>query len=189
MVDIEAQAGTSPGASPRIKAHHGDTTEQKQQQKSTSILMTLFVIAAWCASLLFVGTTCLLSGDGVFAWCPVVNASQCFCGDDILQQGISPLSDAFGCAGLPPTLASCCSTSTCWEDMGSNTQSSSPSVTCWPASFCPRQASLPPSVLLYCTYIVVMAMSGLSIMCAGPCTARACLPAVVKFIKWHVGHL
>ncbi|CAL8462871.1 g2405 [Coccomyxa elongata] len=50
VVDIEAQAGTSPGASPRIKAHHGDTTEQKQQQKSTSILMTMLVIAAWFAS-------------------------------------------------------------------------------------------------------------------------------------------
>lgn len=69
MVDIEAQAGTSPGASPRIKAHHGDTTDQKQQQKSTSILMTLLVIAAWCASLLFVCMT-LTSGDGVNAWCP-----------------------------------------------------------------------------------------------------------------------
>ena len=49
VVDLEAQAGPAPLASPRIKAHHGESTARQQfQHQPPSLFMTLLVVAVWC---------------------------------------------------------------------------------------------------------------------------------------------
>ncbi|EIE27219.1 TPT-domain-containing protein [Coccomyxa subellipsoidea C-169] len=51
VVDLEAQAGPAPLASPRIKAHHGESTARQQfQHQPPSLFMTLLVVAVWFAS-------------------------------------------------------------------------------------------------------------------------------------------
>lgn len=60
VVDLEAQAGPPAMASPRIKAHHGDNTARQHLQPA-SVLMTLLVVAIWCAMQLGDMAICFVS--------------------------------------------------------------------------------------------------------------------------------